>query len=237
MWRVARTYRRAGLPPHGRTKRRNRPASGFRLPGKHDRADRRRRRGVRASTRRSGRRSFARDCCRGSGRLVASRGRGLLPYRSDGTTLVVGPAGHRHQFDGPVRRSAMVVFAMPRAEIDRRGRSVAPLAPKSGEDFCKGPVAALRGQQAQRKDCCALAAVKLKAAIRPVGQSVGEAERRRVHGRRLSIEHKANKNEKGETARARSVRSPAGSCRPPAPPSPPSLRPPAAHPDEISRRA
>jgi hypothetical protein len=43
--------------------------------------------------------------------------------------------------------------------------------------------------------------VKLKAAIRPVGQVVGKAEGRRVHSRRLFVEHKAN-NEK-ESARCR----------------------------------
>jgi hypothetical protein len=98
----------------------------------------------------------------------------------------------------------MVVFAMSCAEIDRRGRPVAALASQSGKDFREGPVAMLHGQQAERKDRCALAAVKLKTAVRPVGEAVGEAERRRVHGRRLPIEHKANENEKRESPRARS---------------------------------
>ena len=101
----------------------------------------------------------------------------------------------------------MVVFAMPRAEIDRRGRPVAALAPQPGKDFREGPVAMLHGQQAERKDRCALAAVKLKTAVRPVGEAVGEAERRRVHGRRLPTEHKANKNEKRESPRAGQVAS------------------------------
>jgi hypothetical protein len=48
--------------------------------------------------------------------------------------------------------------------------------------------------------------VKLKAAIRPVGEAVGEAERRRVHGRRLPEEHKANKIDERELPRARSTK-------------------------------
>ena len=65
------------------------------------------------------------------------------------------------------------MFAMSGAEIDRRGRAVAAPAPQPGEDVREAPVAALCGQQAQRKDYRSLAAVKLKATIRPVGQVVG----------------------------------------------------------------
>jgi antitoxin (DNA-binding transcriptional repressor) of toxin-antitoxin stability system len=101
------------------------------------------------------------------------------------------------------------MFAMAGAEIDRRGRPVAALAPQPGEDFREAPVAALRGQQSQRKDRRSLAAVKLKAAIRPVGQVVGEADRRRVHDRSLSAEHRANKKEES----ARCCRS-SPECRP-----------------------
>jgi hypothetical protein len=97
------------------------------------------------------------------------------------------------------------VFAMPRAEIDRRGWPVALSAPQSGKDVREGPVATLHRQQAERKDGRALAAMKFKTAVRPVGQAVGETERRRVHGRRLSIEHKTNKKEERESPRARST--------------------------------
>jgi hypothetical protein len=35
------------------------------------------------------------------------------------------------------------MFSMPGAEIDRRGRTAAALAPQPGEDFREAPVAAL----------------------------------------------------------------------------------------------
>ena len=97
------------------------------------------------------------------------------------------------------------MLAVPRAEIDRRGRPLAVLAPQTGKDFRKSPVAAIHRQQAQRKDRRTLAAVKLQAAVRPVGQAMRKAERRRVHDRRLSSEHKANNNEESQPPRSESL--------------------------------
>ena len=96
------------------------------------------------------------------------------------------------------------MLAVPRAEIDRRGRSLAVLAPQTGKDFRKSPVAAIHRQQVQRKDRRTLAAVKLQAAVRPVGQAMRKTERRRVHDRRLPSEHKANNNKGSKPPRSES---------------------------------
>ncbi len=115
------------------------------------------------------------------------RGRAFLLIAMAAGSFIVATRGTPASVRSP--NPHILMFAMPGAEIDRRGRTVAALAPQLGEDFREAPVAALRGQQAQRKDRRARASSRRRS-----GQSevVGEAERRRVHDRRLSPAHKAN---------------------------------------------
>ena len=99
---------------------------------------------------------------------------------------------HRHQLDNPIGRCAVIVFTVPGAEIDRRRRLSAFLTSQARQKFPKAHIAALLDQQAHRQDRCPPAAVQFQPALRPVGQTMREAEGRRMHGRRISNEQKAN---------------------------------------------
>ena len=87
----------------------------------------------------------------------------------------------------------MIVFTVPGAEIDRRGRAFAILTSQARKKFPKTHIAALLHQQAHRQDCRTPAAVQLQPALRPVGQTVREKEGRRMHGGKLRREQIANK--------------------------------------------
>jgi hypothetical protein len=99
-------------------------------------------------------------------------------------------ARRRYQFDRPICRGTMIMLALSGAQIHRSRRLLAVLAPQPGQDLRKCSIAALYCKQTQRKDSDALTAVKLQAALRPVGQVMGEAEGRRVH--RRSLEQNGN---------------------------------------------
>jgi hypothetical protein len=94
----------------------------------------------------------------------------------------------------------LAVLTVSGAEIDRRRWEVALLAPQAGKDLCKRPVAILARQQAQRVNGHSPAAAQFQATGGPVGQAMSKAKRRRVHRRRLSIEHTANKRTDGYAA-------------------------------------
>jgi hypothetical protein len=104
-----------------------------------------------------------------------------------------GGLRHRHQLDCPIGRRTVIMFTVTGAEIDRCRRTFAFLAAQARQQFPKTHIAALLDQQAHRQNCCAPAAVQLQLALRPVGQTMLEAEGRRVHGGRLQREQKQNK--------------------------------------------
>jgi hypothetical protein len=86
----------------------------------------------------------------------------------------------------------MMVFAVSSAQIDRRRWAPTLRAAQTGNDRGERLVTAILREKPHGKDSDATTAIQLKAAVRPLGKTLCQAERRRVHGRTLSEEHKAN---------------------------------------------
>jgi hypothetical protein len=109
-------------------------------------------------------------------------------------------ARRRHELNCPIGRCAVIVFTVLGAEIDRRRWLLAFLTAQARQKFPKTHIATLLDQQAHRKECRAPAAEEFELALRPVGQTVREAEGRRMHGSRLQREQNTNNSLAGRRA-------------------------------------
>jgi hypothetical protein len=74
---------------------------------------------------------------------------------------------------------------MPGAQIDRRWRFPALLAPQFGQYLGERPITMIPDEQAHRIDRLPATAVQFQAALWPIRKALLASERRRVHRIRL----------------------------------------------------